>query len=217
MIQAIKENKKSIIIALIIAITVFYMQPLLTFIGTQIVNLFVSMSNKFSNYFFQLVAENDPNLISNYIASLIVLVFWWVGMDVFMKPWEAIKDAEKKVIRFERQIKGSETDLKKEEINIESEIAELKAMLRKRKVRSKFIIILSVLIFFYFSFKHGIYSEVNLENVSFQNRLTVLAAHLSDNETKQLRAKWVQMKSANDYKQIKNAIAGYYKKYNLNE
>ena len=54
-------------------------------------------------------------------------------------------------------------------------------------------------------------------NVEFQNKLTVLAVHLSDNEIKILRAKWVKMKSIYDYKQIDKVIADYYKKYKLDE
>lgn len=215
MIQAIKENKKSIIISLIVGILIFYSQPLLTFVGTQIVNLFVAVSTKFSNYFYQLVAQNDPNLISDYVASIVVLLFWFLAVDLFVEPLVAIKTFESELKVFERKIKGGEGDLTREEVNIESEIANLKKTIKKKKVLTKLVITISFLMFLYFSFKQGIYSEVNLNNVSFQNNLTVLSVHLSDNEIKQLRANWVQMKSADDYKQIKTTIADYYKKYNL--
>lgn len=83
MIQTIKENKITIIISLIIGILIFYLQPLLTFVGTQIVNLFVTVSTKFSNYFYQLIAQNDPNLISNYMASIVVLTAIAVQLVIF--------------------------------------------------------------------------------------------------------------------------------------
>ena len=45
MLQTIKENKKSIVISFVIAIIIFYLQPLLAYIGAAIV-IFLSQLAK---------------------------------------------------------------------------------------------------------------------------------------------------------------------------
>ena len=217
MIQFMKENKKTIIVSLLVGIILICLQPLFTFVGTQLVNFFVSISNKFSNHFYQLIARNDPNLISDYVAFVITILFYYAVWYSINSIWDSVKNVETKLIRLERVTKDSEDDSKKEEIDIESEIPKLRKRTNQLKVVAKVTIIISVLFYFYLAFQQGIYSQVNLKNVSFQNRLTILSVHLSDNEIKQLKAKWVQMKSADDYKQIMNSIADYDKKYNVPE
>lgn len=189
----------------------------MSFVGTHIVNLFVSLSKWFADYLTRLIAQNDPNLISDYIASLMIIAFCWAMLDIFVAPLDRVKQAEKDIIELEQRIKGGESDVRKDEESIESRIVELKMMIRKRKVISKLMLIIGVFLFFFFSFKQGIYSEVNRVNVAFQNKLTVLSIHLSDNEIKELRARWVKMKSIYDYKQINETITDYYKKYKLDE
>ncbi len=215
MIQTIKENKTSIIIALVVGLFLFYSQPLLTFIGTQIVNLFVAVSIKFSNYYYSLVAQNDPNLISNYIASIIVLLYWFVVSSFFAELYIALQDYERELQNIEGKLKGIKDDLSKGETTPELEITQLQKKIQKRKRGMKMVIAISFLLFLYFCFKQGMYSVVNAKNVSFQNKLIVLSVHLSEDEIKQLKAKWVLMKSSDDYKQIIRAISDYETKYKI--
>ena len=217
MIQFIKRNKEVIIITIIIGILLFFIQPLLTFIGTQIVNLLVAMSTKFANYFFRLTAENDSNGINYNIATMVIALFSGVLISMIIINQHMVKASESKLKIFEQKKIGGEGDLKKEkeEANIESEIENLKKQVKKDKVLHKSLIAMVALALVYFWGGQVISSLVNSMNVSFQNSLTVLSVHLSDNEIKQLRAKWVQMQSADDFKQIKNAIADYSKKYNI--
>jgi len=213
MIQFIKENKKAIIISLVGGIIVFYSQPLLIFVGAQLVNLFVSISSRFSNYYYQLIAQNDPNLITDHVAFVITAFSYFGLMYLIISIAESVRDGKRKLAELERIIKGG----KKEEIDVESEMPKLRKNMRMLKGAAIAVIIVSVLFYFFLAFKQSLYSEVNFKNVSFQNRLIVLSVHLSDNEIKQLRAKWVQMKSADDYKQIMNSIAAYNKTYNVPE
>jgi hypothetical protein len=217
MMRFIKENKKAIIISLIVGIIVFCLQPIVIFVGTQLVNLFVSINNKFSNYFYRLIARNDPNLISDYVAAVTTILFYLVVLYSLNTIWDTVSDQESELTKLERLIKGSEDGSKKVEIDIESEIPKLRKRMNILKVTAKVTIIISLFFYLYLAIQQGIYSQVNVKNVSFQNKLTVLSVHLSDNEIKQLRAKWVQMKSADDYKQIMNSIADYDKKYNVPE
>lgn len=53
-----------------------------------------------------------------------------------------------------------------------------------------------------------VFTDLQL-NASFDQRLTVLAPHITDMQTKQLRARWAQMKSRADYRSIRVQMEGY--------
>jgi hypothetical protein len=217
MFRFIKENKKAIIISLTVGIFIFYLQPLLNAISSQIVNLLISVSNKYSNIYYQLMAKNDPNLINTYMALIILILFCIMNLNMSIKPWAQAKDLEDKLKKLEQKIKGGEANTQQTEINMEIEIAAMKEKLRKNKVILKLATMLNIFIFLFFAFNYGMYSQINRENVTFRNQLTVLSVHVVDNDIKKLKAEWVQMKSVDDYNRIHKTMTDYYKKYNLNE
>lgn len=214
-IQTIKENKTTIIITLAVSILLYYLQPLLNFIGTQLVNLFVAVSNKFSIYYFSLIAQNNPNLLSDYSASIIALLYWLLVINILMEPYISIQESERKLQTIERKLKDTESELPKEETTPELEIVQLKKKIRRRKTINNSVIAISFLVFLGLIIQQAIYSQVNFKNVSFQNRLIVLSVHLSEDKIKQLKAKWVQMKSFDDYKQLIDEISKHEKKFNV--
>ena len=53
-----------------------------------------------------------------------------------------------------------------------------------------------------------VFTDLQL-NASFDQRLTVLAPHITDMQAKQLRARWAQMKSRADHRSIRTEMEGY--------
>lgn len=218
--ETIEKNKTSIILSFIIGITLICFQHyLLNFIENKIVDLFAFINSRFSNYLYGLVSQNNPNIINEYQSSLILTLIlfgggWIVGFVLFTK-----KDLEKELLRLEEYMKRYGNASKKEEENFELEIseliAELKLKFKKVKFISKPMIVVVILSLLYFSVQQGIFLRVNSENLSFNNKLTVLSVYLSDNDIKQMKSKWVQMKSYNDFKKLKKEIDDYNKKFNI--
>lgn len=179
--------------------------------------MFVAVNNRFSNYFYALVAENDPNLVSDSVASVVVSPLWFVACNSFGAFYIKADETERSVKSLEQKYKGGVPDSEKKEINIEEDIKDFKARIKKTKVVMGVVVTVVFLTFLYYSFMQSTYTAVKSRNIAFRNRLTVLSLHLSDNEIKQLKAKWVQMKSAHDYEQVNKVIAYYFIKYNIAE
>ena len=162
-----------------------------------------------------MAAQNDPNRISDFIASLIVMLFSWIVWDDFFGLWQDMKKLENETAKLEGKLNG--TGAEEKELNAEETLSNIKMSMRKNKFKLKLLSTFAGLIFLVFTFKQGINSEINTMNVSFQNDLTILSVNLSDTEIRTLRANWIQMKSLDDYIKIKTEIAGYYKKIGENK
>jgi len=215
--QTIRENRSSITISFIIAIIIFYLQPILDYIGTGIVKIILGISSKFSRYIYQLAAQNDPNLISDYVTSLIFFLFVWIVMGEFIEIWQGMRKLEEKTAEFKGKLSGAHAGANEKELTIEEELTKIETSMRKDKFKLKLISSVGVIVFLSILSKQGINSAVNSMNVSFQNELTVLSVHLSDTDIKKLRANWVQMKSADDYRKIISEIADCHKKFDAKQ
>ncbi len=120
--KVIRRNWNSIAISLGVGILMFYAQPLLALVGTEFVTLCVSMSKRFASYYFTLVARNDPNLISNYVAMIVVILFWLVSSSFITEPYLEILGLERKLKQIEQELNGTE-DQKTEQEDAKSRLA----------------------------------------------------------------------------------------------
>ncbi len=77
----------------------------------------------------------------------------------------------------------------------------------KHKIRFAVIYVILLLLWFTFCISFLVPAAVDLQlNTSFQQRLTVLAAKIPEQEAKELKASWAMMRTRAHYKQIKNRM-----------
>jgi len=223
------EDRRNILIALVIGILLIWSQSLILRFPDFVFGLLISVSDTIANFTISLTAEGDPNRSIEFIISLILVVlFFGYGAQVtfVLGRLKSIKN------RILDRLSGldeydEKTDTDIEEEKSESTASKLERLRQSSKGRLKEIsrlrkwaiitnIVSIALLLSLYSYM-TVLSIANRYNTRFKNNVTVLSMHLSDLEIKQLRANWVQMKTKKDYQEIKKKIDAYYKKLDIKE
>ena len=80
----IKKHKTEIIISTLIGILLFYIQPLLAYLGSKFINFLLFISNKFSIDYYQRLAENDVNSFDELSNFLLIAIFSLISVGTYL-------------------------------------------------------------------------------------------------------------------------------------
>ena len=73
--KALKENKITIIISLVIGTFLICFQSIIIYLRDLLVSMLIYTSEKFSNYYYSSVAKNAPNMFSEMNNILLIFLF----------------------------------------------------------------------------------------------------------------------------------------------
>jgi predicted PurR-regulated permease PerM len=194
----------------------FYIQPLLAYLGSKFIDKCILVSDTFSNYYYKSVALNAPNAFSA-LSYLLLVLFYSICISVtIIYLREERNDLKKKIKRnlkdiasLKAQIKPTETV---EEISeearlieldkIEAEENEILESVSKKGISLVTMYILSGFVVLFLFYTFAIKLVVSSENVVFRNDLVKIAPYITDNEIKTIQAKWTMMKNKADYEDV---------------
>lgn len=224
--ETLRKHKKEIIISLVTSIILFCLEPLLNFLGKIFVRTIILISDTFSNYYYTLVAQNDPNTFAAWnnfllIAIILIILFGYISYIVGRKRElkERIERMQKKIAISKEFLKKEETADEKSKVNILSEIAafendanQIQESLSKLDNKFLTLYIMSFFLMALLFTNYALIEAISSENVEFRNDIIKIAPYSSHLEIKLIQAKWVSMKNKDDYRIIKNRIADIKKK-----
>ena len=81
--KSIKKYVKDVIIGIVVAVFVFYLQPALNSLSKSAINLAISLNVGVGNYMAQLTASDNPYLSIDYQLYLTLLMFIFLGIFLF--------------------------------------------------------------------------------------------------------------------------------------
>lgn len=218
--ETLKKHKKEIIISLLTGIFLFYVQPVLNFLGDLFVRTFILISDKFSNDYYTSIAKNDPNTFadwSNFLLIIIISIILFYSISyIGSRKKELKKNIErtlKDIARTKNRLakKETEEEKSKEEIlkeleSLEDNSKQIHESLLKRDNKLLSLYILSFFLMVLLFTNYAITKSVTSANVEFRNDVIKIAPYINENEIKILEAKWTSMKNSIDYDLIKKNI-----------
>jgi hypothetical protein len=220
--ETLKKHKKEIIISLITGVFLFYVQPILSFLGDVFVRTFIWVSDKFSNDYYSKIARNDSNAFSD--SNNLLLIFLIIGMVFYSIIYIRNKKNElkKRIEKTLRDIINNKSNLQNEEIKekkskedilkelgvLEEEATQIRESLFRRDNRLLSIYILSFFMVIVLFTNYAITKAVDGENVDFRNTLIRIAPFVDESEINKIKADWVKMKNKTDYSVIIKKIEG---------
>lgn len=212
----IKKNLSNIIISLIIGILTFYLQPILEYIGKVVVNYFNLASDTFSNYYYSIVAENDPYTFEGLTNYLLILLFGIVLLLIYITFSRLIHGQELKIQsrikEIGRQKKFTEKATKDEGVTDEEFWTNIRKMenisqnslliIDNNKKRLKLMIIITAVLMIVLLSNYAFKITVTTENTKFRNKTIILLPILGQEKINELKSSWALMENSNDYNRI---------------
>lgn len=184
---------------------------------TQIgINLFSSMSNGFSNFYYYTISLNDSNLVTNSLSLQFICVMLCVCYYLYKDMSNSYSNLENKLNELKEKIKPSELK-KKVEYNIEEEVERINIIMTSSKrnvsITKYLLIIFSSLYLSYYLFQVNIHNK----NIFFNNRLEVISPYIEQKQIVELKSDWARMRNVNDYNRIQERIKSVYKVNGITE
>jgi predicted PurR-regulated permease PerM len=224
--ETLRKHKKEIIISLVTGIFLFYVQPVLNFLGEIFVRTFILLSDTFSNDYYTSVAKNDPNTFadwSNFLLIIIISIILFYSIsyigsrrkDLKKRIEKTLKDiasSKERLTKNETEEEKSKDEILKELATFEDDATQIQESLSKRDNKLLTLYILSFFLMVLLFTNYALTKAISSENVEFRNDLIKIAPCSNDTEIKLIEAKWVSMKNKVDYRKIKDTIEDIKKK-----
>jgi len=211
--RVVKENKVAIYISISCGILLMILQPLLTFLFDRLINFIASICSVLSNHIYRLAAQNNPNLLDENIAMIVVLIMVFALLDYSCSSYRelicALSDLEAISSNKPKTVLVSNCN------DVSAQCDLVKAKIKNRRSGMRGGIVFTLIFFIFMAWDINVSKIANRLNDSFQSKLVILSVYANDIEIKKLRAEWVQMKSAQDYKKIMATISEYEKSITL--
>ncbi|MBD0403650.1 hypothetical protein [Flammeovirga sp. EKP202] len=217
----LKKHLSSIIISLVIGVFIFYIQPILSYIGNKVVDFLIFTSDSFSESYYGSIAFNNPFLFddfNSYILTIGTVLFFLELLKNFLERrnklitkatsnLDRIRSLKEKIKEEKKEIDKSIVQQELEELETSTE--NLSLVLEKKS--NKFLtltILISFMVILLFS-NYALNKSITKENVSFRNKMIVLLPIIGEKNVNLLKAEWTQMNNSNDYKSIMTKIEKY--------
>jgi hypothetical protein len=221
----LKKYRSTITVSLLVGIFIFYISPILSFIGDQFVEFLLYASDKFSDDYYESLAVNNPYVFAettNYIASLgsVSFLFWYL---IYLKIKR--NDLKEGVAKILADIKSMQDELerKKEQLTKDERLEKLNrvkisALSQKSRLdkRDNALIGLSITTIFYavaIFYTFALKTSVTHLNIEFRNQTIILLPHLGQEKINEIKSEWSQMKNSDDYEVINTKITEFENKY----
>lgn len=200
--ESIRKGIISSVIASLVVI--IFIDPLLNFIWGGIAN----GGSQIQEYYVNLVYKNAALGNRNWLDVIFYLFFLSIfcGGLVILNFWLNLQEKElfDKVLDIENKVNKKENVSKEtlSEEQIKEKVQELKERFKKGKWRPTLIYILFISILFCSILSYFLaHSDLQL-NVTFQQRIRIVAPFIDEQKEEELNSQWAQMKSRDDYKKI---------------
>jgi hypothetical protein len=220
------KHKREILISLVTGLAVVYIIPLINAVGEFLVQLFLSISDKFSDYYYTKVSLNYENEFSEannmFLIFLFVLAIFSINMktrNIMLKSRRSINKLAGKVkqAREEREEKNNltlskeELERKKEDllnkmVENEDRILALQNETLKKDYFFSFVLIVNALIFIFFFSNFIVKKSVSNENLIFKNDIIKIKPYIIDTITLHLESDWASIQNKEDFDVVKAKV-----------
>ncbi|MFV8441298.1 hypothetical protein [Flavobacterium sp. LB2P44] len=238
--EKILEHKKEIMISLGTSVFIFYIQPILEYLGVFFIKVCVQASDKYSKSYYSAIAQNDTatfsefnGLILIYIFTIICITFIYyfiITKDdlrskadeilrtiiVQKEELEAIenKDTDRKEYSIEELFAKKESQLI-DLTKIEQRALKLKERLYKGDNYIIFTTILTITLALIIYTSYAKTVSVSKQNLVFKNDLIKISPFVQDSTIKILQSDWARIKNVNDLERIKVKVDSIKQKNNI--
>ncbi len=229
----ISKHKREIVISLITGIFIFYIQPLLEYLGNRFVKTFLLLSDKFSNNYYQSISKNDSTLFSewnsfllNYFFSILCLVFIVYMFDKRKKLQSSVNETLISITETKEKIENINVEEKditvrtKEEllsgiIDLEERAKSLLDRSNKRDNKIIFITITTAFLIVLLFSNHAINTSISKQNLIFRNDLIKITPYTNDSVISKLKSDWARIENSNDFGVLKASVESLKKNYKI--
>jgi hypothetical protein len=169
------KSNKSLIIKLGFLFTTIGAAPVL-------INLAMTLSSSFSNYYIKTLADNNPDNISYYgsfilsLSAFIAILYYWNIAKSTIRQFKDKYNPNKEVVN-KISILSSQGKMEKE-----------KLLLKLYSYLSKFAVIFFVVSAIFFI---NFYRLVSNVNTTFKNHTTILLPYVGQDEINKLNSQWL--------------------------
>lgn len=214
MIRFLTNSKSQIIIGVIVAIIVLWLQPVLVNLRDWLISAVLKASDAFSTYYYSLLATRNHNLTSDHLLTIIdmfvpiaAIVFIYVITDTRDSLNESFDKLQRAIEALE-----DEDDGKSEADKIIENIREFKNLAKKlpplrmiNRILSATIVFVVVCTIFILA-RSSLYASASRKISEFEHKLKLVAPTMDDRQMRKLEYDWAMMKSADDYLRIEARI-----------
>jgi len=197
-----KEMALSIIVSILVTIL---FQPLFQLIWAILLSFSASVYSGWLNRIYSIAAFGTNNRTEFIMLYLFYMVLIYV---VFILGLLFYQNTLKPILSEAKKNDEPLEDLKIEQLQ-ERIIEDDKELIKiAKRLKNKLILVVVIVVFVLFSIFGAVIEEfASLQlNTSFNQRLTILAPKLTDQEYKEFKALWASMDSREDYEGIKNEM-----------
>lgn len=218
--ETLKKHKKEIIISMLTGIFLFYVQPVLNFLGDIFVNTFILLSDKFSNDYYISIAKNNPNTFadsSNFLLIIIISIILFYLIEILVNKKNELKKRIEKTLSDIARTKGrfnepesveqkSKEEILKELAKLEDDSIQIRDSIYKRDNNLLSLYILSFFLMILLFTTYAINKSVENSNVEFRNNLIKIAPYTDEEQINIFKAKRVSIKNKCDYDSLNKYI-----------
>jgi hypothetical protein len=188
-----------------LAIVIIFIEPLLKHLGEGLLWLGTNVSESLVNYLYQDAAAGFRELFSFYAFSFAVFAGIIFILSRLFQAFEMVGRTRRRAQRL-IALTQAPTPTPVQISEVRAQINELKASFRTTdKLLYVLVATTGVLLFVAIYMLTSSYVVLQL-NTSFNQELAVLGAKASDQQIKELRSEWAQMRTRKDYEVLSSRI-----------
>lgn len=200
----IKKYTSQIIIAVVVALLLLFIQPILIIIRDSIINFLIAISKTFSDYFYQLLSSRDNNLNSRQILYILIIIFYSGVVYFFITFKQASKDLLNSIGENNLTTGNSETIAQDNNSNI----FWVSLVRSKRNVNRIYRLISTAMLF---SAAYIIIQSLTIFAASsaiskFEHNLKIIQYKVDNSEVKKLEYQWAIIKNKSDFDEVNKLI-----------
>jgi hypothetical protein len=221
MLKFLKQHRKEIFISLGTGLILYFIEPILNFLGGRIVTVSISISKSFSDSFYKKLAEKDLSEINEWTATIVT--WGTLTMIIFGIIFFQFKkiDIKRRVEKINSEVNPIESDdSNRTEQEMEEDLKLSFAKLRNAQNRfSKLVLPFKIINIILFCFIIFIFAQIKVRKdliVSFNNKIEALKPYLDAKEIDKLNSRWVLIKNSNDFDNLNFELKGLLARFNIN-
>ncbi|BFP40021.1 hypothetical protein FGF1_08660 [Flavobacteriaceae bacterium GF1] len=206
----ISTNKKEIVIGIIAGLIVFFLSPLLNFVGQKLLELFLKLNDAFSEAYYTDIARNNEsrfsdgnNLILIFFMVMLCLAIFFLLLEMLDRRKKLIEDAMETLDGPKRP---TEEELNARKTRLRKAVERYHSTKKRYRIFSWGMGIILILLSISMISSHFVIQSVAKENLEFQNDLNKIHPYITDENLLLLKSNWANIKNENDFDKVKKQV-----------
>ncbi|MBV5313244.1 MAG: hypothetical protein JZU47_08110 [Prolixibacteraceae bacterium] len=208
----IKQDSKVIKTFLVTFFATFFLTSIFSPIGNWItqgvINIFVSISQGFSNFYYSYISLNDPNVIDTHIIFILWIIVTPLLVGGFVYLSGILSSLKNKINQLKDRV--NKKDQSVEEITVEAleeSISDFETLLSKTSLKLFITKAITIIVFLLVYFSYFFLNNIKFENLNFQNSITIISPYITEQKVLELKSNWALMSTKQEFISINNEIS----------